>query len=170
MQNKFAWIMTPDLPWDDRKEMITTALESGIAYVLDLEYSQILNKTRTAMHFFFPSHLYKILCPAIGYLEINNEINTLLASIYYENKADDEVVKKNIAEDSVNATIKLFGLSQVHNLDYPAVDYKCNTDMKWNDESIALDFKVRCDQYNKHIDFYELASFLNEEYLLLFSS
>mgnify|MGYP003310193374 CR=1 FL=1 len=67
-------------------------------------------------------------------------------------------IKKNIAEDSVNATIKLFGLSQVHNLDYPAVHYKCNTDMKWNDESIALDFKVRCDQYNKHIDFYELAS------------
>lgn len=37
MQNKFAWIMTPDKPWDDRKEMITTALESGIDYVLDLE-------------------------------------------------------------------------------------------------------------------------------------
>ncbi len=36
MQNKFAWIMTPDLPWDERKEMITTALESGIDYVLDL--------------------------------------------------------------------------------------------------------------------------------------
>ena len=37
MQNKFAWIMTPNLPWDDRKEMITTALESGIDYVLDLD-------------------------------------------------------------------------------------------------------------------------------------
>ncbi|MDO5849508.1 MAG: 3-dehydroquinate synthase II [Methanobrevibacter sp.] len=36
MQNKFAWIMTPNKPWDDRKEMITTALESGIDYVLDL--------------------------------------------------------------------------------------------------------------------------------------
>lgn len=44
MQNKFAWIMTPGLPWDDRKEMITTALESGIAYVLDLEYSQKIRK------------------------------------------------------------------------------------------------------------------------------
>ena len=44
MQNKFAWIMTPDLPWDDRKEMITTALESGISYVLDLEYSEKINK------------------------------------------------------------------------------------------------------------------------------
>lgn len=37
MQNKFAWIMTPDKPWEERKEMITTALESGIDYVLDLE-------------------------------------------------------------------------------------------------------------------------------------
>lgn len=44
MQNKFAWIMTPDLPWDDRKEMITTALESGISYVLDLEYSEKIQK------------------------------------------------------------------------------------------------------------------------------
>ena len=37
MENKFAWIMTPNKPWDDKKEMITTALESGISYVLDLE-------------------------------------------------------------------------------------------------------------------------------------
>ena len=37
MKNKFAWIMTPNKPWDERKEMITTALESGIDYVLDLE-------------------------------------------------------------------------------------------------------------------------------------
>ncbi len=35
MQNKFAWIVTPDLPWDERKEMITAALESGINYVVD---------------------------------------------------------------------------------------------------------------------------------------
>ena len=35
MQNKFAWIMTPDIPWDDRKEMITIALEAGIDHVLD---------------------------------------------------------------------------------------------------------------------------------------
>lgn len=44
MQNKFAWIMTPDLPWDDRKEMITTALESGISYVLDLKYCDKIRK------------------------------------------------------------------------------------------------------------------------------
>ena len=36
MQNKFAWITTPDVEWDDKKEMITTALESGIDHVLDL--------------------------------------------------------------------------------------------------------------------------------------
>ena len=30
MQNKFAWISTPDELWDDKKEMITTALESGM--------------------------------------------------------------------------------------------------------------------------------------------
>jgi len=44
MQNKFAWIVTPDFPWDDRKEMITTALESGINYVVDLEYSDKIRK------------------------------------------------------------------------------------------------------------------------------
>ena len=36
MQDKFAWITTPDVEWEDKKEMITTALESGINYVLDL--------------------------------------------------------------------------------------------------------------------------------------
>ncbi|MBR3141210.1 MAG: 3-dehydroquinate synthase II, partial [Methanobrevibacter sp.] len=36
MQDKFAWITTPDVEWDDKKEMITTALESGIDHVLDL--------------------------------------------------------------------------------------------------------------------------------------
>ena len=44
MQNKFAWIMTPDLPWDERKEMITTALESGIDYVLDLNNHDRIKK------------------------------------------------------------------------------------------------------------------------------
>ena len=44
MQNKFAWIVTPDLPWDDRKEMITTALESGIGHVVDLEYGDKIRK------------------------------------------------------------------------------------------------------------------------------
>ena len=37
MQNKFAWISTPDELWDDKKELITTALESGIDHVLDLD-------------------------------------------------------------------------------------------------------------------------------------
>ena len=36
MQNKFAWVSTPDELWEDKKEMITTALESGISHVLDL--------------------------------------------------------------------------------------------------------------------------------------
>ena len=29
MSNKFAWIMSPKADWDDKKEFITTALESG---------------------------------------------------------------------------------------------------------------------------------------------
>lgn len=46
MENKFAWIMTPNKPWDDKKEMITTALESGISYVLDLEDCDKIQKIR----------------------------------------------------------------------------------------------------------------------------
>ena len=37
MQNKFSWILSPNQPWDERKEFITMALESGIDYVLDLK-------------------------------------------------------------------------------------------------------------------------------------
>ena len=44
MQNKFAWITTPDLSWDDRKEMITTALEAGISHVLDFNDTDKIRK------------------------------------------------------------------------------------------------------------------------------
>ena len=44
MSNKFAWIMSPKADWDDKKEFITTALESGIDYVLDTEDSENIRK------------------------------------------------------------------------------------------------------------------------------
>ena len=44
MQNKFAWISTPDELWEDKKEMITTALESGIDHVLDLDDIEQIRK------------------------------------------------------------------------------------------------------------------------------
>ena len=44
MENKFAWISTPDELWDDKKEMITTALESGIDHVLDLDDVEQIRK------------------------------------------------------------------------------------------------------------------------------
>lgn len=44
MQNKFAWISTPDELWDDKKEMITAALESGINHVLDLDDGKNIKK------------------------------------------------------------------------------------------------------------------------------
>lgn len=37
MKNKFAWIMTPDIEWEEKKELITTGLESRIDHVLDLK-------------------------------------------------------------------------------------------------------------------------------------
>ena len=36
MEDKFAWIISPDLDWNEKKEFITTSLESGIGTVLDL--------------------------------------------------------------------------------------------------------------------------------------
>ena len=44
MQKKFAWISTPDEVWEDKKEMITTALESGIDHVLDLDDAENIKK------------------------------------------------------------------------------------------------------------------------------
>lgn len=44
MQEKFAWISTPDELWETKKEMITTALESGINYVLDLNDIEQIRK------------------------------------------------------------------------------------------------------------------------------
>ena len=44
MHNKFAWISTPDELWEDKKEMITTALESGIDHVLDFDDIEEIRK------------------------------------------------------------------------------------------------------------------------------
>ena len=44
MQTKFAWISTPDELWEDKKEMITTALESGIDHVLDFDDIEEIRK------------------------------------------------------------------------------------------------------------------------------
>lgn len=44
MPNKFAWIMSPKTSWDDKKELITTALESGIDHVVDLEDGENIRK------------------------------------------------------------------------------------------------------------------------------
>ena len=44
MQNKFAWISTPDELWEDKKEMITTAMESGIDHVLDFDDIEEIRK------------------------------------------------------------------------------------------------------------------------------
>lgn len=44
MNNKFAWIMTPNKQWKDKKELITTALESGVNTILDLEDNEDIRK------------------------------------------------------------------------------------------------------------------------------
>jgi len=37
LKNKFAWIMSPQKDWEEKKDLITTSLESGIDNVLDLK-------------------------------------------------------------------------------------------------------------------------------------
>ena len=37
MKNKFAWIISPEKSWDDKKDLITTALESGIDCIMDTQ-------------------------------------------------------------------------------------------------------------------------------------
>jgi 3-dehydroquinate synthase II len=44
LSEKFAWIKTPDKPWEKKKELITTSLESGINYVLDLKDHENIKK------------------------------------------------------------------------------------------------------------------------------
>lgn len=44
MSDKFAWIMSPIGTWDDKKDMITTALESGIDHILDLNDNENIRK------------------------------------------------------------------------------------------------------------------------------
>ena len=41
---KFAWIKTPDMEWEEKKPLITTALESGIDHILDRENIEKIHK------------------------------------------------------------------------------------------------------------------------------
>ncbi len=41
---KFAWIMAPEIPWEEKKGYITTALESGIDHVVDLSNIEEIRK------------------------------------------------------------------------------------------------------------------------------
>ena len=156
LEISIGWILLKSLTNDELKSI----LFHEIAHYknLDLEYNQVLLKIRKKVYFVCPSFLYRIFCPKLGLLEFNNEIDQMLASTYYENKADDLVLEKNIASHSLNASIKIFGLSLVHGLYYPELDKVVFERLKWDDETIALDFKVIKEQYNKHLDFYELAS------------
>lgn len=44
MSNKFAWIMSPDKKWEDKKDLITMGLESGIDHILDLKDEENIKK------------------------------------------------------------------------------------------------------------------------------
>jgi len=44
MTKKFAWIMSPDKSWDEKKGLITTSLESGIDHVLDIDDIENIQK------------------------------------------------------------------------------------------------------------------------------
>jgi len=44
LTEKFAWIMSPNSNWDEKKDLITTALESGISTVLDLKDIENIHK------------------------------------------------------------------------------------------------------------------------------
>lgn len=41
---KFAWIMAPEIPWEEKKGYITTALESGIDHIVDLSNIEEIRK------------------------------------------------------------------------------------------------------------------------------
>jgi 3-dehydroquinate synthase II len=44
LSEKFAWIKSPDKPWEEKKKLITTSLESGINHVLDLKDYENIKK------------------------------------------------------------------------------------------------------------------------------
>lgn len=124
----------------------------------DLEYTEKICKLQNKLDSVLPLYSYKLLCPFALDFELKNELGEFLATEYYENKADDEVLKKNVSKDFVNACGKIFGLSRVNTLNYPEVDSMIEERQKWDEESISLSLKLRYDLYNKQKKYYELVS------------
>lgn len=124
----------------------------------DLEYTEKICKLQNKFNSVLPLYSYKLLCPFALDFELKNELSEFLATEYYENKADDEVLKKNVSKDFVNACGKIFGLSRVNTLNYPEVDSMTEERQKWDEESINLSLKLRYNLYNKQKKYYELVS------------
>ena len=124
----------------------------------DLEYTEKICKLQNKFNSVLSLYSYKLLCPFALDFELKNELGEFLATEYYENKADDEVLNKNVSKDFVNACGKIFGLSRVNTLNYPEVDSMTEERQKWDEESISLSLKLRYDLYNKQKKYYELVS------------
>ena len=112
--------------------------------------------------YFFASHALKeTVYMTIELKKVYRQSDTFFLSLLNkirENKADDEVLKKNVSKDFVNACGKIFGLSRVNTLNYPEVDSMTEERQKWVEESISLSLKLRYDLYNKQKKYYELVS------------
>ena len=152
-----GWLLLKALTNEELKSVILH--EVAHYHNQDLEYGKKVIKIISKIYIIVPRFLYKLMCPFLAAIEFHNEGGRLLASEYYENKADDVVLQKNQSQDYINAVTKIFGLKLMNEINFLDIAYKVNEDQKWTEESIKLDYQCRINAYNKHIDFIEKVSF-----------
>ncbi len=124
----------------------------------DLEYAGKIEKYNKTIDILFPLKAYRFLCPFLASSVLDNSINDILVNEYFEKKADDEVIKRNMNQDYANATIKMFGISKANDLKYPFIEYEVAKNKKWDEKTINDDLNARLDYYNAHKDFFEFVS------------
>lgn len=105
-----------------------------------------------------PSDLYLFVYPKMAIVLFNNEILNYLITIYYETKADDEVLKKNVGQVYATAEVKSFGLSYAFRLPRYDISYLLCQKHQWSKEIIDKLFSGYLSFYDKHQDFFIFAS------------
>lgn len=105
-----------------------------------------------------PSDLYLLLYPKMVIVIFNNELLNHLITIYYETKADDEVLKKNVGQAYATAEVKMFGLSYAFRLQRYDIEYLLSKNHQWTKEIIEKFFDGYLSFYSQHQDFFIFAS------------
>ena len=120
----------------------------------DTKYLSKINKKQT----FVEKYSFLFICPCALKVSVEIELSKIISSKYYEQKADDEVLDKNLNKEFSQANVKLFGLSLISSAPNFEIINKINEEKGFSEETISLNYKLIYENYMKNISTFDYIS------------